>query len=97
MRPRLTKEPFDHPDFVFELKHDGFRAIAYLQDGQCKLISRNQNRLRFDSLRKALATLPVQDAIIDGEVVCLDERGVQRMLFRAPDRSWLLYRPDCGF
>ena len=30
MRLRLIKEPLDDPDYVFELKHDGFRAIAYI-------------------------------------------------------------------
>jgi hypothetical protein len=36
MRLRLVREPFDHPDYIFELKHDGFRAIAYLQHGGSK-------------------------------------------------------------
>jgi hypothetical protein len=34
MRLRLVRQPFDHPDYIFELKHDGFRAIAYLQNGE---------------------------------------------------------------
>lgn len=85
MRLRLVKEPFDHADYLFELKHDGFRAIAYIQNGECKLISRNQNALRFNSLKKILAALPVQDAIIDGEICCLDERGVSQF-------NWLLDR-----
>jgi ATP-dependent DNA ligase len=72
MRLRLAKEPFDHPDYIFELKHDGFRAIAYLEDGDCKLISRRQNTLAFRSLKNNLANLSVGSAIIDGEVVCLD-------------------------
>jgi bifunctional non-homologous end joining protein LigD len=40
---RLTRiaKPFDDPDYVFELKHDGFRAIAYIEAGECKLVSRN--------------------------------------------------------
>jgi hypothetical protein len=38
MRLRL-KEPFDHPDYIFELKHDGFRAVAYLQNGECRLVN----------------------------------------------------------
>jgi len=75
MRLRLVKEPFDHPDYIFELKHDGFRAIAYLQDGECKLISRRQNTLAFRSLKNNLANLSVGSAIIDGEVVCLDSHG----------------------
>jgi ATP-dependent DNA ligase len=33
MRLRLVKEPFDDPEFIFELKHDGFRALAYIEDG----------------------------------------------------------------
>ncbi len=78
MRLRLVKEPFDNPDYIFELKHDGFRAVAYLQNGECKIISRNQKQFGFESLKKALTKLPVQSAIIDGEVVCLDAHGVSR-------------------
>jgi len=33
MRLRLVREPFDNPDFIFELKHDGFRALAYIENG----------------------------------------------------------------
>jgi hypothetical protein len=29
MRLRLVKKPFDHPDYLFELKHDGFRTLVY--------------------------------------------------------------------
>jgi hypothetical protein len=36
MRLRLVKEPFDHPDYIFELKMDGFRAIAYPQSGELR-------------------------------------------------------------
>jgi len=53
-----VREAFDHPDYIFELKHDGFRAVAYLQDGECKLISRNQRNLGFDVLKRSLAMLP---------------------------------------
>jgi bifunctional non-homologous end joining protein LigD len=42
MRLRLVKKPFDDPDYIFELKHDGFRAVVYLQDSECKIVSRNQ-------------------------------------------------------
>jgi len=43
MRLRRVQKPFDDPDCIFELKHDGFRAVVYLQDGECKIISRNQS------------------------------------------------------
>jgi hypothetical protein len=78
MRLRLIKEPFDNPDYIFELKHDGFRATVYIQDGNCRLVSRNLKNLRFESLKTALGKLPVKNAIIDGEICCLDERGVSQ-------------------
>jgi hypothetical protein len=34
-------EPFDSPDWIFEIKYDGFRALAYLEHGACRLVSRN--------------------------------------------------------
>jgi bifunctional non-homologous end joining protein LigD len=83
MRLRLVKEPFDHPDYIFELKHDGFRAIAYIQNHKCKILSRNLNALRFESLKRVLAKLPVENAILDGEIVCLDEHGISQF-------NWLL-------
>ena len=78
MRLRLVKEPFDNPDYIFELKHDGFRALAYIDGGECRLVSRNLKNLRFESLRTALGKLPVKNAIIDGEIVCLDGKGVSQ-------------------
>jgi hypothetical protein len=45
-------EPFDHPEFIFELKYDGFRALAIILDGECMLVSRNGNAFRsFEGLR----------------------------------------------
>jgi bifunctional non-homologous end joining protein LigD len=76
MRLRLIKEPFDHPDYVYELKMDGFRAITYIQNGECKILSRNSRVLRFPSLSKNLSSLRVEDAIIDGEIISIDTNGV---------------------
>jgi|SRR5215471_3980134 len=78
MRLRLVREPFDHPDYIFALKHDGFRAIAYLQNGESKLVSRNQRNLGFETLKRSLAKLPVENAILDGEVICVDAQGVSQ-------------------
>jgi len=41
MRLLRVPEPFDHPDFLYEVKHDGFRALASVEDGECHLVSRN--------------------------------------------------------
>ncbi len=45
---RLTRiaKAFDDPDYIFELKPDGFRAIAYIEAGECKLVSRNLNHFK---------------------------------------------------
>jgi bifunctional non-homologous end joining protein LigD len=78
---RLTRvaKPFDDPDYIFELKHDGFRAIAYIEAGECQLVSRNLNHFKsFGSLKESLGKIPVQNAILDGEVVCLDHNGVSQ-------------------
>jgi len=61
------REPFDHPDWLFELKHDGFRSIAYVSDDGCQLVSRRTNRFRsFNLLSESLGDLPVMGAILDG-------------------------------
>jgi hypothetical protein len=39
-------EPFDSDDYIFELKIDGFWALAYVENGQCDLVSRNGNGFR---------------------------------------------------
>jgi bifunctional non-homologous end joining protein LigD len=99
MRLRAVREPFDDPDYIFELKHDGFRATAYIDDCKCRLVSRNLKNLRFESLKTALATLPLRNAVLDGEIVCLDEHGVSQFnqllnrkaepIFYAFDLIWL--------
>ena len=77
--PRFTpaglvrrREAFDHSDFLFELKYDGWRALAYLEDGRSELVSRKGNALKsFESLRAALARLGLT-SVLDGEIVCVD-------------------------
>jgi bifunctional non-homologous end joining protein LigD len=70
-------QPFSHSDWLFEIKHDGFRALAYLKAGQCQLVSRKRYTYsRFEKLTEQIASsLSVQSAVLDGEIVCLDEKG----------------------
>jgi bifunctional non-homologous end joining protein LigD len=77
IRPTWRKEPFDHPDWLFDLKYDGFRALCYVEQGRPRLISRNGNVFaRVDALADQLATaLDVNDAVIDGEVIAADDTG----------------------
>ena len=69
--PTRRKEPFDDPDWLFDFKYDGFRALCYIEQGGCRFISRNGNVLsRFEALgAQVAAVLDVDDAIIDGEVI----------------------------
>jgi bifunctional non-homologous end joining protein LigD len=75
--PTWKKEPFDDPEWLFDFKYDGFRALCYLERGRCRFISRNGNVLsRFEALGDQLAgMLQIDEAIIDGEVVAVDETG----------------------
>lgn len=99
MRLQRVAKPFDNPEFLFELKHDGYRAVAYIEHGECRLISRNQKVLKFQSLSDALGRLRVEDAVLDGEIISLDSQGVshfkrlfsqkQEAVFYAFDVLWL--------
>jgi bifunctional non-homologous end joining protein LigD len=74
--PKRIQAPFDHAEFVYELKMDGWRCLAYIENGVCRLISRKQNQFKsFGPLAASVAKLKVQNAIIDAEVVCLDKDG----------------------
>ena len=76
MLATLTKEPFDNDDWVFEVKWDGFRVVAYIQKGIVRLLSRSgQNYTRnYPTLVEDLSKLK-RDAVIDGEVVLIDDSG----------------------
>jgi bifunctional non-homologous end joining protein LigD len=76
INPARISAAFDHEDWVFELKHDGFRAVAYVESGACQFVSRKNIVYKsFGSLAASLAGLKSHDAILDGEVVCLDNDG----------------------
>ena len=63
--------PFEHPDWIFEPKLDGFRALAYVEGGACRLVSRNWNAFKtFEPLVQAISQeLSGRSAILDGEIV----------------------------
>jgi len=77
MKPRLVETPPTAGDWVYELKFDGIRLIAVKNGAKVNLISRNRNELggRFSQVASAVADLPIEDCVIDGEVVALDEKG----------------------
>ncbi len=72
-----VNEPFDGAEWLFEIKWDGYRAIAFIDDGKLRLVSRNQNELtqRFPELKDLPKFVHARSAILDGEVVALDAEG----------------------
>jgi bifunctional non-homologous end joining protein LigD len=95
---RLTRriEPFDHPDWIFELKLDGFRALAYIDDGKGDLVSRNRNT--FASLgnlaSEVAGSFRGTNGILDGEIVSLDSRGhpqFEDLMFRRGELFFLAF------
>jgi bifunctional non-homologous end joining protein LigD len=70
-------KPFDDPDWLFEIKWDGYRAVAFIENGKVRLVSRNQNELtaRYPELKDLAKSVKAKNAILDGEVVALDDQG----------------------
>jgi bifunctional non-homologous end joining protein LigD len=79
MLATLTDKPFDSPDWLFETKWDGFRALAVAGSGKASLYSRNGNDVsgKYPAICEALAAIQY-DAVFDGELVALDAHGRSR-------------------
>jgi bifunctional non-homologous end joining protein LigD len=77
MLPTQVKLPFSDPQWVFEPKWDGYRALCFLKDGKVKFISRNRRNLteRFPELQEIAELIKAKTAIIDGEIVALRRDG----------------------
>jgi bifunctional non-homologous end joining protein LigD len=77
MKPETADRPFSRPGWVFELKYDGFRMIAAGGAGEARLFYKSGHDATriFPELARAVAALPFQGVILDGEAVVLDEQG----------------------
>ena len=99
MRLRIAK-PGRNYRIYFELKHDGFRALAYVEEGTCKLVSRNSNFFKsFESLKTSLGKLRVQTRSWMARSCVLSGNGISQFnqlfsrqgkpVFYAFDLLWL--------
>jgi bifunctional non-homologous end joining protein LigD len=72
-----VEKPFDDPGWLFEIKWDGYRAVSFIHDGKARLVSRNQNDLtgEFPELHELSKSITAKNAVLDGEIVVLDEHG----------------------
>ncbi|MGA9979328.1 MAG: non-homologous end-joining DNA ligase [Candidatus Sulfotelmatobacter sp.] len=77
MLAESVDRPFDGAEWLFEIKWDGYRAVAFINADKVRLVSRNQNDLtaRYPELKDLPKFVHAREAILDGEVVALDEEG----------------------
>src|SRR3954449_12167645 len=77
MLASIAEDPFDDPNWLFEIKWDGYRVVSFIEDGTVRMVSRNQNDLgpRYPELNALPKLVNAKSAILDGEVVVLDEQG----------------------
>ncbi|HEX9979738.1 MAG TPA: DNA ligase D [Flavobacterium sp.] len=92
----LADEPFDNDAWLFETKYDGYRALAFIESGECELVSRNG--IRFDKYPEVVKALEkiTDNMIIDGEVVIEDEKGKSQFQWlqnrnEKPQRGTLIF------
>ncbi|MBX2925949.1 MAG: DNA ligase D [Chitinophagaceae bacterium] len=76
MLATLVDKPFDDPDWVYEIKWDGYRALAFVQKGNVQLLSRNNKSFdkKFYPIYDLLSEWNI-DVVVDGEIVAIDENG----------------------
>jgi bifunctional non-homologous end joining protein LigD len=96
VRPMLAERidaPFSDPDWLFEVKIDGYRMIGAREDGEGVLYTRNGRpaAARFPEVARALAALPLSEAILDGEIAVTDAEGRPR--FGLLQKRAMLERP----
>ena len=86
MLATLIDEPFNEPGWIYEVKWDGYRTLAYMDKGKVELRSRNNNSFveKFYPVYTALKNWPVK-AIVDGEIVVVNEQGLSEF---SPLQNW---------
>ncbi len=93
MLAHTADAPFSDPEWLFELKLDGYRMLAAREGHVCRLQTRNGNDATtwFPELVRVLKALPVDDFVMDGEIVLHDEAG--RPSFQRLQRRARIRRP----
>src|SRR5580693_5453670 len=106
MLATLADRPFSDPNWLFEIKWDGVRAMARIKNGDLTLLARAGGDItkRYPELASLPEALAAQEAILDGEIVALDARGhsdferlQERMHVRAPSEHLVTQIPVVYF
>jgi bifunctional non-homologous end joining protein LigD len=85
MAATLTQERFTGPEWLFERKYDGIRLLAFRQRKTVRLFSRNQLPQHYPAVADAIAALPLDEVILDGEV----DWGDRNVGYHVFDILWL--------
>src|SRR2546422_1296118 len=75
MLATLVDKPFSDPEWIFETKWDGFRSVCFLRNRSARFVSRNQLEMtsNYPELRNIPKQVAAKEAVLDGEIVALDE------------------------
>jgi ATP-dependent DNA ligase len=97
--PTLVSKPPEGPQWIHEIKHDGYRLIVRKQADRARLFTRRGYDWtdRYPLIRQALTALGAASAVIDGEAVCCDDAGLavfEKLHSRAHDDQVFLYAFD---
>ncbi len=94
MLATLVPRPFDDPDFLFEIKWDGFRVQAVVSDGVVRTWTRGRQDAEgyFGPFLVPPTWIDASEAIVDGEVIALDAAGEPSFAFLGDPRGHLLYQ-----
>lgn len=78
MKARIVDTPPESRGWVYEIKFDGYRAIAFKNGLDVRLFSRNEKDFaeRFPEIIEGISAMQIEEAVIDGEIVALDSKGV---------------------
>jgi bifunctional non-homologous end joining protein LigD len=76
--PTAAPKPPSGPGWLHEIKHDGFRILAWRDGDRVRLLTRNANDFgeRYPLVVKAIGALKVRSCLIDGEVAVCDDTGL---------------------
>src|SRR5690606_19182017 len=77
MLATLVNEPFDDPDWIYEIKWDGYRVLGFVNQGEVQLLSRNNKSFnqKYYPITQLLEEWDI-NAVIDGEIVVLNDKGI---------------------
>jgi len=86
MLATLVDEPFSNPEWLFETKWDGVRAVCFVNNSRARFVSRNQLDMtkQYPELADIASCLNCKAAVLDGEVVALDQHGISRFQLLQP-------------